>query len=735
MSWEALYDDRIEDAAMRSLRSPAPQPPTSFATWSAVAATGKGFPAGGFDIVGSGLGALSAGVRAVQDAFLMDRDDPANSLSQVAGALDQRADLARGASHGFAPPETAHQADQILFNLARIGSKAAVAMGTGGAVGGGALLAAEEGATEFDRLTKRGIDPATARKSAAVMGAATGLSVGLPVAGTTVKGTIGLVAAGGPGTYMAQEKLSQQILAKAGYHDEASLHNPTDPLGLALSTILPGLFGAASLAMRPKAPALVDVVKHLESRGKRYGKDGEILTSPKGAQGEMQVMPATSRDPGFGVTPARDDSPDELARVGRDYIAAMEARYPGDPAKALAAYNAGPGAVDKAVAKAGAEWRTLMPDETRGYVAHGMNKLRDDAKAHVAMDPEVVDAARTRVTNDALNRSMPDHMDARAEVMRASDEIAAGRMPEVREMPTTALPEFREWFAASKVVDDAGEPMVVYHGGAKNFDEFDMARVGEKQKSDWGPGIYLTPSKSNADYYRVEAVKKADEEYNAAYQRYEDLTKDVKVIDGAPQYSEASRAALKEFQRIGREKDKTAEGHIHEVFANIKNPLIEPYRSMPDPFLARQAKEAGHDGIFILNGDGSINEIVAFDPKQIKAIGNSGKFDPNSASLTDPLKPGERNPRSEGRNALPPPDRVTIEPEAKPAKGEAVVSPEAARIAKLAEESPDMKVTLPGHDKPMTLAEALETAKAEAAEEAKAATLVQAALDCALSMA
>ncbi len=70
------------------------------------------------------------------------------------------------------------------------------------------------------------------------------------------------------------------------------------------------------------------MVQHLESRGKRYGKGGEILTSPKGAQGEMQVMPATSRDPGFGVAPAKDGSPDELARVGRDYIAAMEKRSP-----------------------------------------------------------------------------------------------------------------------------------------------------------------------------------------------------------------------------------------------------------------------------------------------------------------------------------------------------------------------------------------------------------------------
>jgi hypothetical protein len=691
MSFEALYADRMESALQRDLAAPPRPKDTGFATWSMLSAGAKGVPRGGLEVGASGFDAAGEAIRSVQDAFLMERDDPSQTLSQVAGRMDDRSALARAAAQGFAPPETAHQADQVMHNLVRVGAKAIAAMAAGGPVSGGMALAAEEGNTVYRDLIAKGIDPATALQVAGVTGVATGVSVGLPMAGATVKGTIGLVAAGGPGTYMAQEKLSQQILAKAGYHDEASLHNPTDPLGLALSTILPSLFGGASLAMRPRAPALVDVVKHLESRGKRYGKDGEILTSPKGAQGEMQVMPYTAKDPGFGVTPARDGSPDELARVGRDYLAAMEARYPGEPDKALAAYNAGPGAVDKAVAKAGAEWRTLMPDETRGYVAHGMNKLRDDAKAHVALDPEVVDAARTRVTNDALNRSMPDHMDARAEVMRAGDEIAAGRMPEVREMPTTALPEFREWFGDSKVVDEAtGEPMVVYHGtqtpGFDSFKRGEVPPIGGVRFAD-AQGHYFTRDPGYASDYG-ETVMPV----------YLSIRKPYIVPPGEFDHTYVSATRRAELE---------AQGY--------------------DGIIAPEVPGTGYSG-------GRFGEMVAFRPEQIKsAIGNSGKFDPNSASLTDPLKPGERNPRRDTSNALPPPDRVTIEPEPVAAKGEAVVSPESQRLAKMAEESPDMKVTLPGHDKPMTLAEALETAKAEAAEEAKAATLVQAALECALS--
>ena len=69
--------------------------------------------------------------------------------------------------------------------------------------------------------------------------------------------------------------------------------------------------------------------------------------SPKGARGLTQVMPATGRDPGFGVLPLQNDTPEENVRFGRDYLTAMVNRYPGRPDLALAAYNAGPGVADR----------------------------------------------------------------------------------------------------------------------------------------------------------------------------------------------------------------------------------------------------------------------------------------------------------------------------------------------------------------------------------------------------
>jgi hypothetical protein len=106
-----------------------------------------------------------------------------------------------------------------------------------------------------------------------------------------------------------------------------------------------------------------------ESGGRRYDKDGNLLTSSKGALGEMQVMPATAKDPGFGIKPARDNSPDELRRVGDEYASILLNRYQ-DPMLAMIAYNMGPGATDKWLAS-GADMRKL-PKETQGYI-RGVN--------------------------------------------------------------------------------------------------------------------------------------------------------------------------------------------------------------------------------------------------------------------------------------------------------------------------------------------------------------------------
>jgi len=111
----------------------------------------------------------------------------------------------------------------------------------------------------------------------------------------------------------------------------------------------------------------VNVLFDIESGYRDYDDQGNPITSPKGAMFKSQVTPATAADPGFGITPASEQTPEEFNRVGRDYYAKMLERYDGDKNKAVAAYNAGPTAVDRALTQ-GDNWLAALPEETQNHV-------------------------------------------------------------------------------------------------------------------------------------------------------------------------------------------------------------------------------------------------------------------------------------------------------------------------------------------------------------------------------
>jgi len=107
-------------------------------------------------------------------------------------------------------------------------------------------------------------------------------------------------------------------------------------------------------------PALVRSVIAAESAG-----DSKAV-SHKGAIGLMQLMPATAAE--LQVDPWK---PDENVLGGLRYLRQMLERYQGAPDQvllALAAYNAGPGAVDR--------YHGLPPySETRAYVRRVLEKF------------------------------------------------------------------------------------------------------------------------------------------------------------------------------------------------------------------------------------------------------------------------------------------------------------------------------------------------------------------------
>ena len=138
------------------------------------------------------------------------------------------------------------------------------------------------------------------------------------------------------------------------------------------------LFGNTTITnLIPKAPAtgqatpadpIPDIV---ERAAAAYNIDSSLIsavikaesggnaraTSPKGAAGLMQLMPATARD--LGVTDPYD--PEQNVLAGTKYLKMLLNRYDGNRDLALAAYNWGPGNLEKS--------HRSMPRETVEYVA------------------------------------------------------------------------------------------------------------------------------------------------------------------------------------------------------------------------------------------------------------------------------------------------------------------------------------------------------------------------------
>ena len=121
----------------------------------------------------------------------------------------------------------------------------------------------------------------------------------------------------------------------------------------------------ASAGRHALSQALIEAVAWQESHMR------QDAVSPKGARGVMQLMPATAQ--GLQV-----DAGKLSANVdgGAAYLAQMLDRFDGDIIKTLAAYNAGPEAVER--------YHGVPPyPETQAYVSAVLNRLADSAEQKV----------------------------------------------------------------------------------------------------------------------------------------------------------------------------------------------------------------------------------------------------------------------------------------------------------------------------------------------------------------
>lgn len=155
-------------------------------------------------------------------------------------------------------------------------------------------------------------------------------------------------------------------------------------------------------------PALVRAVAVQESGLRNEAR------SRRGAVGVMQMMPGTARELGYDAADLRGN-----VRAGAAYLSMMMETFGGDVTRALAAYNAGPGAVKR--------FGGVPPfAETRNYVSSIMGHMAVSAATMVS---QPLSTTLTQLSVRAMQGATQGAAQVAQAAGRAAAPLAAGAAP------------------------------------------------------------------------------------------------------------------------------------------------------------------------------------------------------------------------------------------------------------------------------------------------------------------
>lgn len=175
---------------------------------------------------------------------------------------------------------------------------------------------------------------------------------------------------------------------------------------------------------------------------------------------------------------------------------------------------------------------------------------------------------------------------------------------------------FKRWFGDSKVVDDQGKPLVVYHGSTADIEAFDPSKspIGNR-------ALYFTSRRELADVYAKDA--------GVVYPVFLSMQNPL-VLDGSRRLAGNSIPG-----RIARMlfPQRFVAGETHSLTESLSDKNAGRFFTQED---VDKLRAAGYDGVMAMNrypGDDS-QVMVVFSPEQIKsAIGNRGTFDPENPDV------------------------------------------------------------------------------------------------------
>jgi hypothetical protein len=225
--------------------------------------------------------------------------------------------------------------------------------------------------------------------------------------------------------------------------------------------------------------------------------------------------------------------------------------------------------------------------------------------------------------------------------MKAPNGKPSNLSPEQYKLVRT--PAFKKWFGdwekspetSSKVVDENGEPLVVYHGTTKDFNVF---KIADKYRSEWGIrdyGMYFSNSEFTAKEYSLDYAYKTDE-----YQEWDNKLEEYKKQQDWESWKKLYEEKKDQFSKNYSKAYKSI--RVIKCFLNITNPFIIEGNGNYWYKVLKGATDIAidnkNDGIIALNikevFEDVQNTYVVFQPNQIKlADGTNTTFDANNNDI------------------------------------------------------------------------------------------------------
>ena len=190
------------------------------------------------------------------------------------------------------------------------------------------------------------------------------------------------------------EAVTQRPVTTAGYYAGRVREEEGRPLGGTTegSVGMPteGAFPALEQEFQP-TENIFDRLLEVESGKRQFDSKGNVVTSPVGAIGIAQIMPGTAPEAaelaGLPYDPQRLRSDPEYNKaLGRAYFEEQLKNFK-NPVLAAAAYNAGPGAVRRALSAAkesGEHFANFLPEETQNYIVKIFGRPESQAGGRIA---------------------------------------------------------------------------------------------------------------------------------------------------------------------------------------------------------------------------------------------------------------------------------------------------------------------------------------------------------------